>query len=216
MAFLPQFVRAGDTVIDIGAYRGVYTYPLARLVGSSGHVIAYEPQPALVSYLTAAARWGAMRRVDVRGYALSASEGMVTLRVPIAHGHRIDGHATLRDIESEVTTHTVQTRVLDKEPLPGPVSFMKIDVEGHELPLLEGAKAVLERYKPTMLIEVVYPWGGKRTQDLAAFLLDEYGYAASELRGGELAPVDRSRWHSEALNFQPDGRFVCNFVFQAQ
>src|ERR1700722_18488859 len=51
MSVLRQFVRKGDVVIDAGAHRGLYTWPLALLVGPSGLVIAVEPQATLAGYL---------------------------------------------------------------------------------------------------------------------------------------------------------------------
>ena len=55
-----SMVRPGDTVVDIGANKGSYLYWLRRAVGPAGRVIAFEPQPALASYLAevvVAQRW---------------------------------------------------------------------------------------------------------------------------------------------------------------
>lgn len=214
LAVLPMFVQTGDTVIDIGAHRGVYTYRLARLVGRDGHVVAYEPQPEMVRYLTEASRGGVMRRIDLRARALSDSEGEAVLSIPVQDGVRVVGQATLRDVGAGADEHRVPVTVLDKETMPGRVSFMKIDVEGHELALLRGARALLTKDRPTLLVEVEVRHAGRRVGDLAALLLDDLGYVAYELDGRRLLPVDRDRWENQELNVRPSGGYVNNFVFR--
>jgi FkbM family methyltransferase len=209
---LPVLVHAGDTVIDVGAHSGVYTWRLARLVGRNGHVLAYEPQPALASYLRAASRRGPMRRVDLRSRALSDQAGEAMLSIPIEDGNRIVGQATLRDIGEAVELHRVPVAVLDDEVMPGRVAFMKVDVEGHELALLRGARRLLAEDRPTLLVEVEARHAGGRVEELGALLLDELGYSSHTWDGHRLRPVPRERW-TDDLNHEPDGGYVRNFVF---
>jgi FkbM family methyltransferase len=215
LAILPELVRPGDVAVDVGAHRGVYTYHLARIVGPSGHVVAYEPQPAMADYLRAASRRGLLgRRVDLRARALSDREGTAVLSVPVEDGHRVIGQATLRDVGSGAEEHEVPMVTLDSEPMPGRVAFMKIDVEGHELALLRGARALLGRDAPTLLVEVEARHAASAVSELAALLLDEFGYSASELTPSGIVPVDRGRWTAEALNHRADGEYTNNFLFR--
>ena len=214
LAALSGLIHTGDTVIDVGAHRGVYAYHLARLVGPSGRVIAYEPQPAMVRYLAAASRYGVMRRVELRARGLSDKRGSAVLSIPVEDGKQILGQATLRPVGTGAEEHTVPIAVLDEEPMPGPVAFIKIDVEGHELSLLRGGRTLLAKDRPILQVEVEARHAGDAVADLATLLLDELGYRASELVHGQLVPVDRARWNADSLNRRPDGAYTNNFLFR--
>ena len=213
LAVLRTFVEPGDTVIDVGAHRGVYTCRLAWSVGRHGRVIAYEPQPEMIDYLRAASRLGPMSRVELRPRALSDTEGEAVLSVPVENGVRVVGQATLRDV-GKADAHRVPVVLLDHEPMPGRVSFIKVDVEGHELALFRGARRLLGEDRPVLLVEVEVRHAGHRVAELAQLLLDELGYTAFELDGAQLTPVARTRWDDGSLNDRPEGRYVNNFVFR--
>jgi hypothetical protein len=104
--------------------------------------------------------------------------------------------------------------VLDEEAMPGPVAFMKIDVEGHELSLLRGGRTLLAKDRPILQVEVEARHAGDAVADLATLLLDELGYRASELVDGQLIPVDPERWNADSLNRRPDGAYTNNFLFR--
>ncbi|WP_375485170.1 FkbM family methyltransferase [uncultured Jatrophihabitans sp.] len=215
LSILSRFVHAGDTVIDVGAHHGVYTYHLARLVGPTGHVVAYEPQPALARYLSAGVAGPGWRdRVELRARALSDTAGTTVLHVPLDNGRPVIGRATLGDAVDDAVDVDVATAVLDDEPMPGPLRFMKVDVEGHELALLKGAQGLLTRDRPTLLVEVeVEHAGTERVRHLATLLLDDLGYQARELSGNVVVPVDRKRWDGPQLNRRPGGQYANNFLF---
>jgi len=136
IAILHRFVRLGDTVLDVGAHRGLYSWHLARLVGHNGRVLAFEPQPDLAAYL----RRAFLRTESVTVYenALSDIPGTATLHIPVWDGKRIAGHASLesdRGIDITVALSTIDE--LEVSP-----SFVKIDVEGHEAHVLRGARVI--------------------------------------------------------------------------
>ena len=215
LAALPQLVHAGDIVIDAGAHKGVYTYRLAQLVGAMGQVIAYEPQPDMAAYLTAASTQGVMHDcVELRDRALSDHAGTATLSIP-AGGPDRRGEATLREVGMSAATYRVQTVLLDEEPLPGRIAFIKVDVEGHELAVLCGGRSVLKRDQPALLIEIEHRHAPDMMSETARLLVDELGYTAKELGAeGTLVDVARIRWDSgETLNRRPDGSYVNNFFF---
>ena len=150
-------VNEGETVLDVGASFGIYTYELARRVGPRGRVHAIEPDPPSV------VRLEQMRQgrpnITVHPVALSDRTGTATLHVPVVGGRRVGTLASLAVPSWRVTldhvTVTVDLKPLDSIlPADGrPVSFLKVDVEGHELAVLRGATATL-RTLPAMLIEI--------------------------------------------------------------
>jgi FkbM family methyltransferase len=151
--------------LDVGANVGTYAYHLSKLT----EVIAFEPNPQhrwILSKLP--------RNVRVENVALSDREGMATLHIPLmSNGQQADGWATLESVPSAVSV-TVPMHTLDSYNLdPG---FIKIDVEGHEEAVLDGALQTIRRSKPVLLIECEERHNRGVTSRLPAFLATE-GYA---------------------------------------
>lgn len=150
-SFLLQQRWERGIAIDVGANEGLYSYVLAKLFD---RVEAFEPNEAASADL----RHYGSPKINLHHVALSRSEGERTLHVPIlAHGVVNVGwgsleRETLPPSES-VTTQIVQTRTLDSYGFEN-VVFIKIDVEGHELPVLEGATETIARCRPIMLLEI--------------------------------------------------------------
>jgi FkbM family methyltransferase len=149
-------VKPGDTVIDVGASMGVYTLELARLVGPRGRVHAIEPDPPSVARLEELRR--ARPNITLHPVALSDRSGTATLHIPMVGGRRVPTLASLSVPDWRVALDhvavTVDLKPLDSiVPQAPPVSFVKIDVEGHELGVLRGASATL-RALPAMLVEI--------------------------------------------------------------
>jgi FkbM family methyltransferase len=152
VAFLRNFVKLGDTVLDVGAHRGAYTWHLARLVGASGHVHAFEPQPHLGSRLSR----GVARQVVVHPIALSDSEHLDQLLTPVWGDTQMFGHATLEELPEGTTVETVEIRATTLDSLDLGPTFAKIDIEGHEVAMLRGAENTISRNRPVLLVEIDY------------------------------------------------------------
>ncbi|MEJ0088724.1 MAG: FkbM family methyltransferase [Limisphaerales bacterium] len=147
-------IRPGDTVSDIGANKGSYLYWMQKAVGGNGKVFAFEPQPKLASYLEAVRLSMHWENVEICDCALSDSTGTGRLNVP---GQNDSPGASLEAIASPAgTSHHEECRVdtLDRQ-LAGQsrISFLKMDVEGHELNVFRGAKEILTRHAPALLFE---------------------------------------------------------------
>ena len=152
---LPGLVEKGTIVVDVGAHIGSYTYCLCKLLGPDGHVVAIEPLPDLAKMLTSAVERLKLP-VTVYNCALSSRDGEADLQVPVVNGGRAAGFATLesRSFDHGKSYH-VKLRRLDDicREHPGRLSFIKIDVEGHELEVLRGGIETLQR-RPNLLIEI--------------------------------------------------------------
>ena len=148
LRLLPELMDPARNSVDVGANKGVYTYWMER---HSRHVYAYEPNPKMFRILLA----GAGRNVTASPVALSDSTGHSVLRVPrTASGYSNQGaslnYGKVGDDYGEVT---IEARRLDDEALTD-VGFIKIDVEGHELAVLEGGRDLIARDRPALLIEM--------------------------------------------------------------
>ena len=146
---LHRLVQPGKLSVDVGANQGMYTYHLARL---SDSVIAYEPIPTLAEAL----RQWVPPNVAVHQVALSDHMAEArTLVVPQRAGQPRAGQAHFGDRKDEAVaeTHAVPVTTLDDEGLDA-VGFIKIDVEGHEQAVLEGARRTLATQQPNLLVEI--------------------------------------------------------------
>jgi FkbM family methyltransferase len=151
-----QLTRFGADSIDVGAASGLYTYHLSRI---SRRVFAYEPNFEWVPWL----RRAVPANVSVHGVALSNKSGTATLSIPFFPALRVTHHGLHRCAEAASVQKAFQgvkcdriqviTRRLDEFDLDN-IGFIKIDVEGHELAVLEGAERTLERWRPVLLIEI--------------------------------------------------------------
>jgi FkbM family methyltransferase len=189
LALLSEWVD-NRVAVDVGANNGVYAYHLSKLT----NVIAFEPNPQFRARLSILPR-----NVRLENVALSDRDGAATLHIPLtSSGRQADGWGTLEDVSNAISI-TVPTRTLDSYNLdPG---FIKIDVEGHEESILNGALQTIRRSKPILLIECEERHNTGVTSRLPAFLASE-GYA------GFFYPPERGRTPLSEFNpsfHQPAG-----------
>lgn len=151
LRFLPQLVARDKIALDIGANRGVYSYVLSTLCE---RVVAFEPNPKMFAIL----KRGLRKNATAHQVALSNANGEAELSFPLVPGKQdkfSNQRASLltHDGASERRVVRVQTRTLDSFGLRN-VGFIKIDVEGFEQSVLDGARETLARERPTILVEM--------------------------------------------------------------
>jgi FkbM family methyltransferase len=182
-AALKYFIAPGDFVIDVGAFVGFYSALLSQLVGPSGEVWSIEPMPDTFEILSHNVRKLKLRNVHVLNCALSDSRGTTTMEIPHWKGGGESWYdARIVASRSSSSGVTVQTETLDSlhartARLP---TFIKCDVEDHELSCIRGALSVIGRSKPALLVETI-----QRGDDLAELvrLLAAEGYGAYAFDG---------------------------------
>jgi FkbM family methyltransferase len=159
--YLLREVSCGDTVIDVGMNVGHVAIPAAKLVGSHGLVIAFEPNVELVQRVRLLADRQGLTQLDILPYGLGNVDGNFLLQLHPDH----TGGATFRTRQvAENQKHTLEClvkvgdQVLAGRDFPGKV-FLKMDVEGFEVQALEGLTNVLDKVNAA-LIEVSPVWLG--------------------------------------------------------
>ena len=168
------------TAIDVGANYGIYTRPLSLW---ASHVVAFEPLAALRRALAT----DVLENVRVEGLAVGDFNGTLRIRVPTINGRSVSGLATAapaNDFSSEIVEQVDEVEVpcvtLDsyfREQKPSTtITFMKIDVEGYEQNVLTGASKLLERFRPTLLVEIEMRHGANPLETFA--YLSSLGYSA--------------------------------------
>lgn len=144
----------GATVLDVGAHAGFYTMMLAKAVGSTGRVVAFEPQPQLANAVTAAIHMNGVSWCQVVRSAVGDREGELSLHRPGDLGRTSAGALP----DDEYTTLQVPLLRLEswiEQNLASPPDLIKIDIEGAEGMAVEGLGRWLHsQRRPRLLIEV--------------------------------------------------------------
>lgn len=146
---LPEYITRDRLTIDVGGNSGYQTYFHAQ----HNNVVTYEPVPELFEVLQSNLK--GIDNVTLINKAVTNNNKDVKLFVDI---NRLSMTSQAPLVESE--TITVPGVALDNENHTN-VGFIKVDVEGYELDVLEGATKLIERDRPTMMVEVYQPWCDK-------------------------------------------------------
>lgn len=159
-AIVRRLVHTGDRVIDIGASIGGYTKFLSRLVGNSGHVYSFEPNPPIYDFLTYNVEKLGLDNVTLYDVALSDAAGFAEIVIPrYRWGSECHYDATLEKNRAAPDCKRVQVQVKTLDTLFASgrerISFIKCDVNYHELACVCGALQTIRHSKPAILIEVL-------------------------------------------------------------
>jgi FkbM family methyltransferase len=149
IALMAKHVRPGSTVLDVGAHIGTHSLRLGRLVGPKGRVYAFEPQRKIFRELTYNVRLNRADNVIPLRYAAGDHEEIVHMS-PATPGN--EGGTAIGE-----GGDAVELRTIDGFGFRD-VSLIKIDVEGFEDPVLDGARATIRKYHPFLVVEIQAPW----------------------------------------------------------
>jgi len=205
---IPLFCRPDRIGIDVGANMGIYAFAMAK---HAGQVIAFEPNTDLWPFL----RRFLGGRVRLEDAALSDRAGLAEFRVVADN----TGVATIEarnplsmiDRPETIATRTVATRTLDSFGLTG-VSFIKIDVEGHEEAVLAGARETIRGNRPVVLVEAEdrhSPGAPKRVANWFAMLR----YDGFYIKDRRLVPVGALSATDTDLAGLDSCLYVNNFLY---
>lgn len=174
---IAKLLKPGDVVVDIGANIGAHTIPMARRVGTSGHVYAFEPtsfafqkavanlqlNPDIATQVTLEQMFitddsnPEVPSAIYSSWPLDSKEELHPLMCAAAK--------TTQDAKSSTLDAYVEGKQLTK------LDLVKLDVDGYECTVLRGAGRTLERFKPILVME------------LAPYLVNEHGGSLKELIG---------------------------------
>lgn len=218
---LNEFVPEGRGAVDVGVWWGPWSWWLARQVP---RVDSFEPNPDFIARLASVMP----TNVTIHPVALSNITGRSSLWVP--PGGAISGGGASLEPQSRVgadwSQPPVATSRLDDFEL-GDVGFVKIDVEGHELAVLQGAVDLLKTQRPTLLIEIEQHADRQGSLDEVLEFLGDFSYRGEFLQKGRWRPIgdlDRQRTRQMADRVASHGyvvnqllyirSYVHNFVFK--
>lgn len=202
--YLPMFVHSGDTVIDVGGNHGLYTFHLSHIVGPTGRVHTFEPMPPNVDILSYTIKRHRLSNVVLHAQACGREAQTASFGVPMKQGVPM---LWIAKQGSDGLKFSCEIVKLD-EVISEKVSFLKIDVEGAELFVLQGAERILRESRPVILFEVLdqtqeYGYSQREVFDFLSSL--GYSFLAGNGAG---EPLEARTGFSDIRNYfcVPDGR----------
>jgi FkbM family methyltransferase len=157
MYAMAKLLGPGMCAVDVGANAGIFTLMAAKLVGESGSVHAFEPSPRDMDRLLANLSANGLSNVMVHPVALGRAAGKAVLAVSGAErpGHNTIGGFAYSDDDATYSLE-VDVATLDeiaKAQKLTRLDLLKIDVEGSETAVLQGAQDTLRRFRPVIVVE---------------------------------------------------------------
>ena len=195
-----QLVRPGQIVLDVGANIGYYTLLVSRLVGASGKVHAFEPDPSNAAILRRNLADNQCHNVMVHQVAVGNKDATIGLyRCGDNAGmHRAYESVCCSDDAIDVRSVVLDHFLRDKSR----VDFIKMDVEGYEYFALEGMDSIIREHSPAILVEFspfALAEAGVTATAFIQFFADRE-YAISSV-GSTLVPLDYDDLFARAAVF---------------
>ncbi|MFX1449346.1 MAG: FkbM family methyltransferase [Promethearchaeota archaeon] len=167
---IARFLKPGMVALDIGANIGSHTLPMAKIVGTKGKIIAFEPMKWALKKLKRNITLNNFNNIIIENIALSDKTEFkeVWFRSSWTVDNTIINDANIpHEVQMETLDKYINTHHLKK------VDFIKIDVDGYEFKVLRGAIETLKKFKPTMVVEIgdyTLKEVGDNLEDLIEFL----------------------------------------------
>lgn len=206
LRFLWKYLQPGMIFVDVGAFHGIYSTIAAKRLGDRGRVVAFEPSPRDRRRLQLHLRYNGIKSVVVERYAVAAGRGEAALKVVVG-GYQNMNSLRAPAVDQPVQQVVVQTIALDEylnRNQIDKVDLMKVDAEGAEIQIFNGAKTLLSRYRPLVICEVLdkvtLPWGYPAHRIVEHLQAYEYGWFEI-LPDGSLRPHQPRNEYPEGRNF---------------
>lgn len=212
IAILENELKKCNRAIDIGANIGIYSYALSKLCK---HVESFEPMPECAKMLTAYAN---SKNITVHNIGLSNKTGNTDLYVPLIRGDsKLNiGLASVNDCGGERECFEIPIQCLDNFNFSN-VDFIKIDVEGHELEVIEGALVTIRREKPIILVEIEQRHlATRKIEDVFSYILS-LGYNGGFYRKMNFYSLNTFSYEVDQepyLNDINSKSYINNFIFR--
>ena len=171
--FMQNFLKPGMTFFDVGANQGFYTLLAAKKVQKEGMVFSFEPVPSQMKKLRKNIKINGFGNVKIEGLALGSESGFAALHISLNGDEAMSSlREPYMDASSKREAIQVPVLTLDEYVLKNKiqsVDFIKVDVEGGELGVLQRAINIIKNYRPIFMCEV---------QDIRT---QQWGYSSKEI-----------------------------------
>ena len=208
LLIINNFKDKNKDAIDVGVYRGIYSYKLSN---EFKHVHSFEPNPLLFPFLKKNLT-KIIRNISLYNLAASDSNGEINLKIPSRNKSIFKtnyeelyklGAATIHNENKikEFESIKVKKAKLDDILNDKIISFIKIDVEGHEKEVIDGSKEIINKNKPTLLVEIEERHTNRPVNDTIKFIND-LGYNSYYVHQGSFLSTN------ELENINSENNFI--------
>ncbi len=196
LKFVSKFADKTKDALDIGVYRGIYSYQLSK---NFNMVHSFEPNPFLFPYLNKNLK-KIIKNLNLYNLALSDKDGEAKLKLPIRTTSMFQsnieelyklGAASIHPYKTfnDFKEVNVKKTKLDNIKIGNKIGFIKIDVEGHEYEVIEGGKQTILENKPILLIEIEKRHSN-RSVDSSINHINKLGYKSYYVKNNKLLLSD--------------------------
>jgi len=177
-----KLVESGSTVIDVGANVGFFTLLAAKLAGKQGVVLSFEPDPTSFSLLSKSVQRNNFGNVRLFQKCISNMDGQQILYLSVTHHKGL--HSISRDLGGpRITVQSARLDTVADSLNIGAIDLLKIDVEGAEPEVLDGATRLLSEHRVrNIIMEWEHPEVWARRKDIFEMIFqgfDVYRFARS-------------------------------------
>ncbi|GAB4361967.1 MAG: hypothetical protein Kow0026_25430 [Oricola sp.] len=208
MFFVTNCLKSRRRLVDVGANKGMYSYYFRKRMRD---IDAFEPLLEMVRMLKPYEE----HNLRIHNCALSDTSGSVRFNIPLdEHGRMIPDMASIEAREGAVEMRDIDVRTLDSFGFDD-VDLLKIDVEGHELKVLRGARETIRECRPTILVEVEQRHLDFDMGLVFDELLDQ-GYEGHFIDDGgmrSLSEFDVEEHQTSRLGNASKRKYINNFIF---
>lgn len=215
--YLLNVIKKDNTVFDIGAHKGAYTYWMRKAVGNKGNVIVFEPQQNGFLFLKNLQQSLLMKNILIEHAAVSDKIGQSNIFI-LQQKNKISYEASLNQKYSEnylieeVNTTTIDYYCNQNKIQP---QFIKIDVEGHELEVLHGAINTIQSFKPRILLECERRHTSKKKVQTCFNFLLQMNYDGHFIFNNKIFPLSTFDFEKHQPEKIISKKYYCNnFIFE--
>tara|TARA_B100000787_G_scaffold138640_1_gene107528 strand:+ start:159 stop:914 length:756 start_codon:yes stop_codon:yes gene_type:complete len=192
-----SFITPNTDSIDVGVYRGVYSYEMSKY---SKLVHAFEPNPILFNNIENHLK-KIIKNIKFYNNALSNKDELISLRVPIRNKNNDKknyeeyfqmGKASIhtKNNMNEFESFDIKSKQLDSFNFANKISFIKIDVEGHETEVIKGSERTIKNNKPVLLVEIEEQYTQTKVEDTLNYI-NSLGYKSFYFKDNRLNSTNK-------------------------
>jgi FkbM family methyltransferase len=212
LSIISRFSNPNMDAVDVGVYRGVYSYRLSK---EFKHVHSFEANPLIYPFLKKNLP-KIITNISLYNCALSDQVGLTKLKIPIRSKSFFKnnyeelyqlGAATihLNNNFDKFKTIEVERKKMDDILYDKKIGFIKIDVEGHEKEVINGSKNIIKKYKPNLLVEIEERHSKSKVVDTINYI-NKLGYVSFFLHENKLVETNNLK----------EFKNINNFIFKSQ